>query len=64
MDLGGPTHQFLRLAVREAFSSDAFWGTSTSKVIVFNQEGRDGSLVYTQSFIGMSHTNIRATQTG
>ena len=59
VDLGGPTREFLRLAVREAFSSNAFWGTSTSKVIVLNQEGRDGGLVYTQSFLGMSHANIR-----
>ena len=27
VDLGGPTREFLRLAVREAFSSNAFWGT-------------------------------------
>lgn len=64
VDLGGPTREFLRLAVREAFSSNVFWGTSTSKVIVLNQEGRDGGLVYTQSFIGMSHANIRAMRTG
>ena len=40
VDLGGPTREFLRLAVREALTTNAFSGTSTSKVIVLNQEGR------------------------
>jgi hypothetical protein len=61
VDLGGPTREFLRLAVREAFSSNAFGGTSASKVIVLNQEGRDGGLVSTlQSYSGISHAAIRA----
>ena len=34
VDLGGPTREFLRLAVQEAFSTNAFIGTASSKVIV------------------------------
>lgn len=40
VDLGGPTREFLRLAVQEAFSTNAFIGTASSKVIVINQEGK------------------------
>jgi hypothetical protein len=40
VDLGGPTREFLRLAIQEAFSTNAFIGTATSKVIVINQEGK------------------------
>ena len=39
VDLGGPTTAFFRLAIAEAFSSNAFVGTASSKVIVINQEG-------------------------
>ena len=39
VDLGGPTREFLHLAVREAFSTVAFSGSPSSKVIVMNQEG-------------------------
>jgi hypothetical protein len=39
VDLGGPTREFLRLAIREAFSTNAFRCSTTSKVIVINQEG-------------------------
>ena len=39
VDLGGPTREFLRLAVQEAFSTNDFVGTTSSKVIVINQEG-------------------------
>ena len=38
--LGGLTREFLRLAVREAFQTNAFSGTATKKVIVLNQEGK------------------------
>ena len=64
VDLGDLTREFLHLAVRKTFSSNVFWGTSTSKVVVLNQEGRDGGLVYTQSFIVMPHASIRATRAG
>ena len=40
VDLGGPTREFLRLAVQEAFSTNTFIGTASSKVIVINQEGK------------------------
>lgn len=40
VDLGGPTREFLRLAIEEAFSSNAFVEVSSGKVIVVNQEGK------------------------
>ena len=40
VDLGGPTREFLRLAVQEGLSTNAFMGTASSKVIVLNQEGK------------------------
>jgi hypothetical protein len=38
VDLGGLTREFLPLAIQEAFSMNAFRGSTTSKVIVINQE--------------------------
>ena len=40
VDLGRPTREFLHLAVREAFQTNAFSGAPTNKVIVLNQEGK------------------------
>ena len=40
VDLGGPTREFLRLAIRELFtSSGVFTGGDKSKVITLNSEG-------------------------
>ena len=40
VDLGGPTREFLRLAIRELFtSSGVFTGGENSKVITLNSEG-------------------------
>ena len=39
VDLGGPTREFLRLAVHDAFLSNAFGGPADRKVLVLNQEG-------------------------
>ncbi|XP_044175097.1 G2/M phase-specific E3 ubiquitin-protein ligase-like isoform X2 [Acropora millepora] len=41
VDLGGPTREFLRLAIRELFtSSGVFTGGDNSKVIILNSEAR------------------------
>ena len=41
VDLGGPTREFLRLAIRELFtSSGVFTGGDNSKVITLNSEGK------------------------
>ena len=40
VDLGGPTKEFLRLAVQEAFPTNVFMGTASNKVIALNQEGK------------------------
>lgn len=39
VDLGGPTREFLRLAVSGMFMSNGFGGPGNNKVIVLNQEG-------------------------
>lgn len=39
VDLGGPTREFLCLAVNDAFLSNAFGGPVGRKVLVLNQEG-------------------------
>ena len=39
VDLGGPTREFLRLALHGAFNSNAFCGQDRRKVVVLNQEG-------------------------
>ena len=40
VDLGGPTREFLRLAVQGVFSSNAFAGPANRKMLVLNQEGK------------------------
>ena len=40
VDLGRPTREFLRLAIRELFTSlEVFTGGDKSKVIILNSEG-------------------------
>lgn len=46
VDLGGPTREFLRLAVSGAFSSNAFLGLPSKKVLVMNQEGSRALIVF------------------
>lgn len=38
-DLGGPTREFLGLAISQMYSTSAFGGPPSSKVLVLNQEG-------------------------
>ena len=40
VDLGGPSREFFRLAIDEAYSSNVFSGPLTSRVVVLNQEGK------------------------
>ena len=40
VDLGGPTREFLRLAIQSVFSSNAFAGPANRKILVLNQEGK------------------------
>ncbi len=40
VDLGGPTREFLRLAIQGMFSSNAFAGPANRKMLVLNQEGK------------------------
>ncbi len=40
VDLGGPTREFLRLAIQGVFSSNAFAGPANRKMLVLNQEGK------------------------
>jgi hypothetical protein len=42
VDLGGLTREFLRLAIQEAFSTNAFIGTATSKVLMLHQNSCSG----------------------
>ncbi|XP_046844585.1 G2/M phase-specific E3 ubiquitin-protein ligase-like [Xenia sp. Carnegie-2017] len=46
VDLGGPTREFLRLAVSGAFSSKAFLGLPSKKVLVMNQEAKRKNLYF------------------
>ncbi|XP_046852630.1 G2/M phase-specific E3 ubiquitin-protein ligase-like [Xenia sp. Carnegie-2017] len=46
VDLGGPTREFLRLAVSGAFSSNAFLGLPSKKVLVMNQEAKRKNLYF------------------
>jgi hypothetical protein len=39
VDFGGPTREFLRLALHDMFLSNAFAGPANRKVLVLNQEG-------------------------
>ncbi len=38
VDRGGPTREFLRLAIRQMFDSKMFGGTDRNKVFLFDQE--------------------------
>ena len=40
IDLGGPTREFLRLAICQMFESKLFGGADNNKVFILDQEGR------------------------
>ena len=42
VDSGGPTREFLRLAISGMYDSNIFSGSANSKVLVLNQEGNFG----------------------
>ena len=39
VDRGGPTREFLRIAIRQMFNSKMFGGTDRNKVFLLDQEG-------------------------